>query len=91
MIDQKFRIYSSDYSSMSGSISNGCLHLESYIDGDGFFPDMEKHYGFSFADTQKLFEMISLDELFTLCRKDYSFGLETFLENNGICPMTFVI
>ncbi len=89
--NQDFGVYRNAYFSMSGSISNGCLHMESHVDGDGDFPDMEKHYSFSFEETQKLFELISMEELISLCRKDHSLGLERFLDNNGICPKTFVI
>jgi hypothetical protein len=89
--DQRFGVYNDDYSSMFGSISNGCLHMESHVEGEGDFPDMEKHYGFSFAETQRLFELISWEELIDLCKKEHASGFEELLENNGICPKTFVI
>ncbi len=89
--DQRFGVYRNAYSSMFGSIFNGCLTIESNVDGDGAFPDMEKHYSFSFADTQRLFELISFEELIDLCKKEHASGFEEFLDNNGICPKTFVI
>ena len=77
-----FRCYGDRYSSLSGKIQNGGLHIESIIYGDDY--DSEKHYSLSKEATLKLFSLVSLDSFIELCQKKYVNGLEQFLSENGI-------
>ncbi len=90
MENQHFTISKNDYSSFFGSIIDGCLSLEEDIDGDGNWPDTEKHYSFSEEDTAKLFSIISIDEFIEFCRTHNLSELDRFLELNDIHPRTFV-
>ena len=86
MQDRSFTIYRDNAGFFFGDITNGCLHLESDVDGDGVFPDMERHYAFSREDTNRLFSLISLADFISLCRKKGLSGLERFLADVGVAP-----
>ena len=84
MENQFFTIYEQDNTTLRGDITDGCLHLESNVFGDY---DSEQHYSFSKEDTEKLFGMISLEDLIQLCVDEHLYGLDIFLKKNGIKPM----
>ena len=87
MQDQSFGIYGERYVSLRGDIKDGCLHLESYVYGEEY--DSEKHYTFSKEETDRLFEIVSLDEFIKLCREGYVSGMEAFFNEHGLEPSTF--
>lgn len=83
MQDQTFTIYKEEYVTLNGSISGGCLELESHVYGDDDFSS-EKRYSFSKTESDKLFQILSLEEFVELCRKERLMGMEAFLEEHGI-------
>jgi hypothetical protein len=83
---ENFTIYSESSSTLSGRISEGCLHLEFVVFGDY---DSEKYYDFSKKDTKKLFKIIGFDDFLESCREGRLLWLEDFLAKNGIEPKTF--
>ncbi len=84
--DRDFVIYNEKNVTLSGSIVNGCLHLESSVYGEEY--DSEKHYDFTKEDTRKLFSMITFDSFIDSCRKGHLMWLEQFIEDNDIHPKT---
>ncbi len=89
MQNQDFIIYTERDVSLTGRISNGCLHLESYVSGGGY--SSEKYYDLSKSESEKLFELISLEEFIDLCRKEKLIGMEEFFHKNDIQVQTFVL
>ncbi len=64
MIDnQTFSIYGGGSVYLDGGIYNGRLFLESEIIGDEDYPDSTVHYSFSKEDTDKLFSIMTLEDL----------------------------
>ncbi len=86
MKDQKFVIYKEKDISLSGQIAGGCLSLDSEVHGDDF--DSEKHYSFTREQTELLFEIISLDDFLKLCREKHLLGMEGFLSEHDLKPLT---
>ena len=82
-----FTIYSEQNISLTGKIIDGCLSLESNVFGDEH--DSEKHYEFSKEETEKLFNLISMDDFTKLCKKEHVIGMEEFLDTNHIKYKTF--
>ncbi len=70
--------------------NDGSLELTSEVYGDDDHPDSEKHYVFSKEQTDKLFSMISLEDLIESCQRGRLFWLEAFLRRNGIRPREWV-
>ena len=87
--DTKFSIYSERYVHLSGKVSEGCLCLDSYVYGDDY--DSEAHYLFSKEETEKLFQMISLDEFIELGRQSNLLGMLEYLNQHGIVYTTCCI
>lgn len=89
--DRDFVIYETVYKeekiTLSGSIKDGCLHLESCVYGDEY--DSEKYYDFTAEDTSKLFSVIKHDDFIKSCKEGHLIWLEQFLEDNDIHPKTF--
>lgn len=52
-----------------GSITNGCLHLESCVYGEVY--DSEKYYDFTAEDTRKLFSIIKFNDFIASCREGH--------------------
>ena len=84
MKDKGFVIYADRYVYLGGSIENGCLRLESEIDGGEDFIDSEQYVFLSREETDKLFSICSLDELIELGRREDYGGLVGYLIKNGI-------
>ena len=84
--DRRFTIYHERYVYLGGEIKDGCLKLTSEVMGDEDFPDREKHYIFTQEQTEKLFSVISLEDLIESCREGRLMWLEDFLSENGIHP-----
>ena len=82
-----FTIYSEQNISLTGKIIDGCLSLESNVYGDEH--DSEKHYEFSKEETEKLLNLISMDDFTKLCKKEHVIGMEEFLDKNHIEYKTF--
>ena len=82
-----FTIYGEQNISLTGKIIDGCLSLESDVYGDEH--DSEKHYEFSKEETEKLFNLISMDDFTKLCKKEHVIGMEEFLDKNHIEYKTF--
>ena len=76
MKDQRFVIYKEPGCALFGDVTGGCLHLDSDMDEDDCYPASELHYRFSAEDTQRLFCILSLEELIALCKKKRSDGAE---------------
>ena len=53
--------------------------------------DSEQHITFSKEETDKLFSIITLDELISLGQKSYLGGLNEFWDENNIKRNTFTI
>ncbi len=85
--DRDFVVYNERNVALSGSIINGCLHMESYVYGDDY--DSEKHYDFTMEDTKKLFSLITFDSFVESCDKGHLIWMEQFLEENDIHPNSF--
>lgn len=90
MEDRSFVIYQELFVYLGGEIKDGSLELTSEVYGDDDYPDSEKHYVFSKEQTDKLFSLISLEDLFESCRRGRLFWLEAFLRKNGIRPREWV-
>ena len=86
MEDRKFTVYNDLYVYLGGEIKNGCLELTSEVSGGDEYPDSEKHYIFSREQTEKLFSVISLEDLIESCRKGRLIWLENYLDETGIHP-----
>ena len=84
MKDQGFVIYSERYVYPGGSIENGCLKLESEVDGGEDFIDSDQYITLNKHETDKLFSICSLDEFIEIGRKEHYGGLMSFLRENGI-------
>ena len=87
LYDRDFVIYNEENVTLSGSIRDGCLHLESNVYGDD--RDSEKYYDFSSEETRKLFSIIGFNGFIESCRKGHLIWLEEFLERNDFHPKTF--
>ena len=87
--DRDFVVYNEQYVTLSGSILNGCLRLESNVYGEDY--DSEKHYDFTSEDTKRLFSLMTFDAFIESCRKGHLMWMEQFLEDNDIHPKTFCI
>ncbi len=85
--DKEFIIYNEPNVTLCGSITAGCLHLESHVYGDDY--ESEKHYAFTKADTNKLFSIIKFDRFITSCREQHLMWLEKFLKDNDIQPEVY--
>ncbi len=85
--DRNFVVYNEDNVKLTGSIKDGCLHLESSVYGKEY--DSEKFYDFSVEDTKKLFTIIKFEEFIRSCREGHIMWMEQFLKNNEIHPRTF--
>ena len=81
-----FVVYNEQNVTLSGSIKDGCLHLESNVYGDY---DSEKYYDFTAEDTRKLFSIMGFDEFIKSCQEGHLMWMEQFLKNNDIHPNTF--
>ena len=90
MEDRSFVIYQELFVYLGGEIKDGSLELTSEVYGDDDHPDSEKHYIFSKVQTEKLFSLISLEELIETCRRGRLLWLEAFLRKNGIRPREWV-
>jgi len=88
MENQEFTIYTEKDICLNGRISEGCLHLESYVSGDGY--SSEKYYDLSKSESDKLFSLISLEEFVELCKKEHLVGVEEFFKKNDIEVQTYV-
>ena len=91
MEDKKFVVYYERYVFLDGVIKDGCLELISEVIGDEDYPDSEKHYIFTQEQTEKLFSIISLEDLIESCRKGGLIWLEDFLSEKGIKPQECTI
>ena len=58
MKDKGFVIYADRYVYLGGSIENGCLKLESEIDGGDDYIDSEQYVFLSREETDKLFRSV---------------------------------
>lgn len=85
--ERSFDIYSEQYVSLKGKIKDGCLALESNVYGKDY--DNEKFYDFSKEETEKLFDLISLENFIELCRREHLVGMEKFLSDNQINYRSF--
>lgn len=85
--DRDFVVYNVGDVSLSGTIRNGCLHLESFVYGDEY--DSEKYYDFTAEDTKKLFALMDFDSFIDSCRKGNLIWMEKFLNENNIHPHTY--
>ena len=85
--NDEFTIYDEKYTTLHGSIRDGCLHLCSNVYGEEF--DSEKNYDFTKDDTDKLFSIMPLKEFIKNCQKGHIPWMEDFLEENNIHPKTF--
>lgn len=85
--DRDFVVYNEQNVTLSGSITNGCLSLESNVYGEDY--DSEKHYSFTAEDTRKLFSLITFDCFIQSCKKGHLTWMEQFMEDNDIHPNTF--
>ncbi len=85
--DKEFVIYNEQNVTLNGSITNGCLHLESCVYGEDY--DSEKYYDFTAEDTKKLFSIMKFDDFLSSCREGHLIWMEQFLKDNGIQPKTF--
>ena len=84
MKDQGFVIYADRYVYLGGKIEEGCLRLESEVDGGGDFVDSAQYVTLSKEETDKLFTICSLEEFIEIGRKERYGGLLSFLGKNGI-------
>ena len=91
MENRKFDIYNHEHTAFFGDLTNGCLHLESDVDGDDDYPGGEKHYSLTREDTERLFSIISLEDFILFCKENGLLKMEEFLQQNGLCPNTTVI
>ena len=85
--DREFIVYREKNVTLSGRITNGCMHLESCVYGDDY--DSEKYYDFTKEDTLKLFSIMTFDDFIASCQEGHLIWMEQFLEDNGIKPGTF--
>lgn len=85
--DRDFIVYNLKYVSLSGSIRNGCLHLESFVYGDEY--DSEKYYDFTAEDTNRLFSLLNFDSFIDSCKKGGLIWMEKFLDDFDIHPNTY--
>ncbi len=85
--ERSFDIYSEQYVSLKGKIKDGCLALESNVYGEDY--DSEKFYDFSKEETEKLFDLISLENFIELCRREHLVGMEKYLSDNQISYRSF--
>lgn len=88
MENQEFTIYTEKDICLNGRISEGCLHLESYVSGDDF--SSEKYYDLSKAESDKLFSLISLEDFIELCKREKLTGMEEYFRRNNIQVQTYV-
>ena len=86
--DCKFDIYHERYVYLGGEVKDGCLHLISEVYGEEY--DSEKNYTFTKEDTEKLFQIYTLEEFIDYCRQHRLIGMEYMLQKNNINPTTFV-
>ena len=82
-----FTIYKENNVSLTGKIVDDCLSLDSLVYGDEY--DSEKHYEFSKEETEKLFNLVSMNNFIELCQKKHLNGMEEFLNKNNIKYKTF--
>lgn len=88
MENQDFIIYKEKDVQLTGRISEGCLHLESYVSGDGY--SSEKYYDLSKSESDKLFSLISFEDFIELCKKEKLMGMEEYFHRNDIQVQTYV-
>ena len=82
MKDQNISIYCENGVYFGGEIRDGKLSLVSEVYGDDY--SSERHYEFSKEQTDKLFEIISVDAFVRMCRKQRVAGLDEFLRKHNI-------
>ena len=78
----KFSCYSDGSVYLGGTVKNGCLNIESEVCGDSY--SSEKYYSFSKKETEKLFSLMTLQELIEMCKRVHVLGMEKFFEENDI-------
>lgn len=85
--DSDFVVYNAGDVSLSGSIKDGCMHLESFVYGDEY--DSEKYYDFTAEDTKRLFSLLDFDSFKDSCKKGGLIWMEEFLDEHDIHPNTY--
>lgn len=81
MENKEFELYSNAGVSLTGEITGDCLRLYSEVYGEY---DSEVHYELSKDATDKLFSLLTFEELADLCRKQSLWGFLRFLDENSI-------
>ena len=89
MEDRKIAVYREQSVFLDLSIVDGCLRMDSEVFGPSY--DSEAHYTFSKEETEKLFQLISVEDFVELCRKENLHGMERFLKKHRIDYDLFVI
>jgi len=80
--DQSFSIYSEKHCSLHGKIQDGKLYIDSIVYGYEY--DSEQHIELTKEETEKVFSLITLEELIELGKEDREIGIICFLEEHDI-------
>lgn len=89
MEDVRISVYHENPVFLDLNIVDGCLRMDSEVYGPPY--DSEAHYVFSKEETEKLFQLITLDDFVAMCRKEHLTGMKRFLKKQSIKYDVFVI
>lgn len=89
MEDVRISVYHENPVFLDLNIVDGCLRMDSEVFGPSY--DSEAHYNFSKEETEKLFQLISVEDFVELCRKEHLEGMERFLKKHRIDYDLYVI